>query len=134
MPDAIPPADGQPSVLNLAAFIAVVQHEVQKVSEYLARPELRQIGAGSPAQIIPYLGAVRVKVPVQMWQAPAPAPQNPASVPVDPEDLLTPGLVWPPGSKEALTVAVRTVGSSNVQAGCTDVGYLELEFTPCPKQ
>ncbi len=140
MADAAPGAPGTPApppapqpVLNLAAFVAIAQHEVQKVTEYLARPEARRQDALAPAYVMPLLGTLRLKVPVQMWQAPAPMPGAENAPPSDPEQLLVPGLPWPPGSQQAYTIAVRTMGGSSEAAG-NCAGYLELEFTPCPKQ
>ena len=130
-PPAPPPVP--PPAVNLAAFIAIAQHEVQKVTEYLSRPELRRVDPASPAYVMPMLGVMRLKVPVQMWQTPAPAPGAENAPPSDPEQLLVPGLLWPPGSTQAYAIAVRTVGN-NTQVAGDCVGYVELEFTPCPKQ
>lgn len=131
-PPPAPAPQPQP-VTNLAAFIAIAQHEVQKVTEYLSRSELRRVDAVSPAYVMPMLGVLRMRVPVQMWQAAAPVPGQEAVPPSDPEQLLVPGLVWPPRSQQAWTIAVRTLGN-NSQAAGDCVGYVELEFTPCPKQ
>lgn len=144
--------------LNLAAFIALAQHEVQKALEYLAQPEVRVQSPEAPSQIFATVGTVRMSVPLRyvVWpepphpvlpvtpidapqpmQAPPPAPGiQPVDAAQDPGAILAPGMPWPPGGQPVVRyhLNVSTVGGCAEEGGCGATGKIEIEFITCLKQ
>jgi hypothetical protein len=95
------------NVLKLSAFLALAQHEVQQTLEYLARPEVRQVGQASPSQVLATVGNVKLTVPLQFAIGrSARAQPKPTG---DPAEVLLPGAPWPPGSQLMYQINATTV-------------------------
>jgi hypothetical protein len=121
--------------LNLAAFLALAQHEVQKAIEYLSLPEVRGEGPQAPAQIFAQLGTIRLSVPVRYAVGVERARQG-RKARRDPREILQPGMPWPPDGRPQMRchLHVRTVGECAEEGGCGPAGKLEIEFITCLKR
>lgn len=137
----------QKQPLNLAAFLALAQHEVQKVIEYAAQPEVRQQGPEAPSQVFAQLGTVRMTIPVRFGVAAergrasrstkgAPPTVCCDATTGDPREVLQPGMPWPPEGRTQMRyhLHVSTVGGCAEEGGCGPVGKIEIEFVTCLKQ
>lgn len=137
----------QKNPLNLAAFLALAQHEVQKVIEYTALPEVREQNAEAPSQVFAQVGTVRMSIPVRFAvasegnRAPRPTKGAPPTIAhdavyTDPREVLRPGMPWPPDGRVQMryNLQVSTVGGCVEEGGCSLVGKIEIEFVTCLKQ
>lgn len=126
--------------LNMAAFIALAQHEVQKAIEYMAQPEVRAQGPDAPSQVFAQVGTIKMSVPVRFAMAAergrAPRPGKGDEPQRDPREVLRPGMPWPPEGRPQLQyhLHVSTVGGCAKEGACSSVGKIEIEFITCLKQ
>lgn len=121
--------------MKLAAFLALAQHEVQQVIEYLGDPRVRQVGRGSPSEVLATVGSVKMTVPVQFAVAQSPVRLGGSTTPgSDPAEILMPGRPWPPGSKVRYQLEVATLASAQHAHDQRVTGTLQIEFITVLKQ
>lgn len=119
--------------MKLAAFLALAQHEVQQTLEYLAQPQLREVSAQAPSQVLATVGSVKLTVPVAFQIAQTePRKRGRRGLPAE---LLEPGMPWPAGSRTRYQLNVRTL-AAHQEERCAgrQVGSLQIEFMTVLKQ
>jgi len=121
--------------MKLAAFLALAQHEVQQVIEYLGDARVRQVSPTSPSEVLATVGSVKMTVPVEFAIAHSPARSGGAPTPgSDPAEILVPGRPWPPGSRARFQLEVATVASGRHAHDQRTTGTLQIEFMTVLKQ